>query len=100
MTTTPQVSPAEVVYQRFDPEAFAMLAACRCILSPEHDNMPPCPVCDGCEDHCACTCDVCGTALHAIDDCLDCLQEPDMGDDVDHTAGVLGDLDEQVRELS
>jgi hypothetical protein len=26
-------------------------------------------------------------------------QEPDLDDSVDHTAGVLGDLDEQVREV-
>jgi hypothetical protein len=26
-------------------------------------------------------------------------QEPDIDDSVDHTSGVLGDLDEQTREL-
>jgi hypothetical protein len=81
-------------------EAFAVTAACGCILSPELDTMPPCTVCDGCEQHCACTCDACGTALHAMDDCLACLQEPEWNDDVDHTEGVLGDLDEQWRELA
>ena len=55
-------------------------AACGHILSPEREDLSPCPACDCCQACCAC--------------------EPDMGDAVDHTAGVLGDLDEQVRELS
>jgi hypothetical protein len=75
-------------------------AACGCVLSPEREDLPPCAACDACEAHCLCCCERCGTPLHALDDCPACLQEPDMGDDVDHTEGVLGDLDEQVREWS
>jgi hypothetical protein len=82
------------------PEPFAVTAACGCILSPELGTMPPCTVCDGCEDHYACTCDVCREPLHAMDDCLACLQEPEWNDAIDHAHGVLGDLGEQVRELS
>lgn len=92
--------PLEIATRNETPEPFAITAACGCILSPARDDLPPCSVCDGCQDHCACTCDVCGKPLHAMDDCLACLQEPEYHDDVDSTKGVLGDLGEQWRELS
>lgn len=83
-----------------EPDELLIVAACNCTLSEARNDYPPCPDCGACEDCCKCACIVCGAALHAMDDCLACLEAADTGDDVDHTQDVLGDLCEQVRELS
>ena len=37
-----------------DDACWCIIAACGCMIGPDANDLPPCEVCDRCENHCAC----------------------------------------------